>query len=141
MIFLVAYDGSEGARRAATEVAPIARAAGASLVLLHVLDKRVAAADVTAAHNADAMEVATARALEEMQTFAADLGEDVRTRVEEQERGEDPSEAILRIAREEDATAIAISTRRATGLSGFFLGSVAQEVIKDAQRPVIVVKA
>lgn len=140
MDILVAYDGSEGSRRTLREAAPLARAAGGTVILVRILDPRVDAADVTADSTAAAMVVVEKRALAEMHDAAVGLDVQSRAVVVTQERGEDTSEALIRAARAEGADIIAIATRRATGLSGVLLGSVTQGVLKNASIPVLVIR-
>jgi nucleotide-binding universal stress UspA family protein len=52
----------------------------------------------------------------------------------------DPAAAITRVAREEGADFIAMSTRGAGGLERFVLGSVAEAVVRDSDIPVLLVK-
>jgi nucleotide-binding universal stress UspA family protein len=51
-----------------------------------------------------------------------------------------PAAAITRVAREEAADFIAMSTRGAGGLERFVLGSVAEAVVRDSDVPVLLVK-
>lgn len=52
----------------------------------------------------------------------------------------DPAGAITRVAREEGADFIAMSTRGAGGLERLVLGSVAEAVVRDSHVPVLLVK-
>ena len=52
-----------------------------------------------------------------------------------------PAEAILRVATERDARLIVIGVRRRTPVGKLFLGSTSQQVLLDAQCPVLAVKA
>lgn len=138
---LVAYDGSDGARRVLRGTAPLARAADATVILLRVLDPRVdAAAARDEAHVAALMVVAERRAEEELVDAATGLAPQTRTRVEVVRRGEDVGETIVRVAREEAADIIAIATRRAAGVTGMLLGSVTQQVIRGAPCPLLVIR-
>ena len=56
------------------------------------------------------------------------------------ERGEDTGETVCRVATDEGAEMLVIATRRAGGLSGFFLGSVTQQLIRHSGCPVMVVR-
>ncbi len=140
MKILVAYDGSEGAQRAARAAADVARPAGASLMLLHVLDPRFDATEVQAPSRSEAMAQVSQRREAEARDFATGLLDGVRVRVESVERGEDIAEAILRVADEEGSDLIAIATKRAGGVAGLVLGSVMQQVLRDADCPVLVVR-
>lgn len=140
MQIVVAYDGSDGARRAVREVLPLAFASSAELVLLHVLDPRLDAAHVQAESTAAALRQVTADCEAEARDFVTGLYDGARVLVALQERGEDPGEAIARVAAAERAGLVVIATRRAGGLAGFFLGSVTQQVIRAAPCPVMVVR-
>lgn len=142
MKIVVAYDGTDGAKRAAHAGVPIARASNAALLLVHVLDPRADLAEFQGSHE-EALAEATRQAEEAARAFAGELGTDggaVEVRVGTTQRGEDTGEALARIAKEEGAELIAIATRRAGGLSGFFLGSVTQQLIHAAECPVMVVR-
>ena len=52
----------------------------------------------------------------------------------------DPSEAIVRIAEEDECDLIIISTHGRTGLTRMLLGSVAELVVRRAKCPVLTVK-
>ena len=52
----------------------------------------------------------------------------------------DPSEQIVRAAHARRADAVVIGTHGRTGLQRFFIGSVAEHVIRKAACPVVVVR-
>ena len=139
MKIVVAYDGSEGAKQAALASVPVARVSDATLLLLHVINPRADLGGIQGSHD-EALREATRRAEEEARAFAADLYDRVEVRVDTVERGEDTGETICRIASGEGAEMLVIATRRAGGLSGFFLGSVTQQLIRHAGCPVMVVR-
>ena len=56
-------------------------------------------------------------------------------------RGLSPAEDLTRAAKEEDADLIVIGLRRRTATGKFLLGSNAQEILLDAECPVLAVKA
>ena len=56
-------------------------------------------------------------------------------------RGLSPSEDLSRTAKEENADLIVIGLRRRTATGKFLLGSNAQEILLDADCPVLAVKA
>ena len=62
-------------------------------------------------------------------------------RMHEYVRGLSPSEDLTRTAKEEDADLIVIGLRRRTPTGKFLLGSNAQEILLDADCPVLAVKA
>jgi nucleotide-binding universal stress UspA family protein len=61
-------------------------------------------------------------------------GADVETRVETSGQ---PANAILRIAEEEEADLIAMSTHGRGGVARLLLGSVADKVVRGAKVPVL----
>jgi nucleotide-binding universal stress UspA family protein len=54
---------------------------------------------------------------------------------------DDPADAILKTAREQQANLIVMSTHGQSGLSRLFLGSVADKVVRHAEVPVLLVSA
>lgn len=62
-------------------------------------------------------------------------------RMHEYVRGLSPSEDLTRTAKEENADLIVIGLRRRTPTGKFLLGSNAQEILLDADCPVLAVKA
>ena len=143
MRLVVAFDGSEGARAALREAVVLARETGATVALLHVLQPLLDAAHVVAPTTRAAMVTVAAEARVVMDAAVAQSGLDdakVDRLVVEVERGEDEAEAIERIAGEQAATMLVISSRRAASVTGALLGSVAGHVIRHAPCPVLVVR-
>ena len=139
MRFLVAYDDTEGARTTLAAVAPLARTAAAELVVLHVLNPLIDAANVNAPTTRDAMVEVTAAARAAIEVQLERLGLQAEVRAESGKRGEDPWEHIVLVAREIHPDLIAIGSRRAGGMSGAILGSVVSSVIQHSPCPVLVV--
>lgn len=140
MRILVAFDGTEGAQQALAVANELATAAGGVLVICWVLNPLVDAAHIVAPTAAEAMDqlevkvgVAIDEALESLDVTAT-------VRIESVSRGEDTAERIARIAAEERTTLVAIASRRAVGLRGSLMGSVAQEVLRISPSPVVVVR-
>lgn len=79
------------------------------------------------------------RELEEIRADldAAGIANNVRTFV----RGNDPSEDLIAVAKETNAEFIVIGLRRRTPVGKLILGSNAQEVLLNAECPVLAVKA
>jgi len=143
MRLLVAFDGSEGARAALREAASLARETGASVVLLQVLQPLIDAAQVVAPTTEAAMVTLTAQVRAGLDAAIAASGLDagrVEALVERVERNEDEAEAIERIAAEQAATMVVISSRRVASVTGALLGSVAGHVVRHAPCPVLVVR-
>lgn len=143
MRLLVAFDGSEGARAALREAAALSREIGAEVALLRVLNPLTDAADVVAPSTEEAMVVVRQQALDALQDAATSVALDAAQttfEVVEVERGEDIAEAIQRVATEQSARFIVISSRRAGSVLGAALGSVTSDVLQDAPCPVLVVR-
>jgi nucleotide-binding universal stress UspA family protein len=79
---------------------------------------------------------------QELEAVDAKLTEDgVEHSMHEYVRGLSPSEDLTRTAKEENADLIVIGLRRRTPTGKFLLGSNAQEILLDADCPVLAVKA
>lgn len=143
MKLLVAFDGSEGARAALREATALVRETGAEVVILQVFNPLIDAADVVAPNTEAAMAVVTERARSAMATAMAHVGlepNEATREIREIRHGEDVAEAIERVALEQDATMIVISSRRVASVAGMVLGSVTQHVLRHAPCPVLVVR-
>jgi len=85
---------------------------------------------------------AVRRLEEELETVVARLAEHGLTHeVRTLDRGRLPSEELLEVAGEVDADFIVIGLRRRSPLGKLVLGSNAQRILMDADRPVLAVKA
>ena len=143
MKLLVAFDGSGGARAALREAAALTRETGAPVVLLHVLNPLLDAADVVAPTTEVAMVVVTERARAALAAAVSDAAlnaNDATCEVVEVRRGEDCAEAIERVAAQHGATMIVISSRHVASVAGALLGSVTDHVLRNASCPVLVVR-
>jgi nucleotide-binding universal stress UspA family protein len=69
------------------------------------------------------------------------LGAQPGWRAEAMIRKGDPPEEILRAASDEQVDVIAMSTHGYSGFKRFMLGSVAEKVVRHAERPVFLVRA
>jgi nucleotide-binding universal stress UspA family protein len=79
---------------------------------------------------------------QELEAVDQQLTEDgVAHEMHEYVRGLSPSEDLTRTAKEENADLIVIGLRRRTPTGKFLLGSNAQEILLDADCPVLAVKA
>lgn len=139
---MLATDLSTGAERAAGICAELGIAAAAELSFVHVYDapeKRLAMSqsvptDDWEAYLAEQREAAV-RGLED---FVQTVG--LRASRQIVRRGlHAPAEEILRAAEEESADLIVLGTQGRTGLAKFFLGSVAEDVLRKAGCDVLAV--
>jgi nucleotide-binding universal stress UspA family protein len=134
---LVPLDGSALAERALPFAVRISRAAGATLVLVRAgSETRLAQLDegliacLDASRHADAELADVARRLQA-------AGTPVETRV----RCEDAVHTILEIARERQADLIVMSTHGRGGLGRWAYGAVADQLLRQARVPVLLVPA
>ncbi len=87
-----------------------------------------------------AEEVLTYRAeLEAVEQRLVDL--EISHEIHEFVRGQSPSEDLIQCARDEKADLIVIGLRRRSPVGKLLLGSNAQEILLDAECPVLAVKA
>lgn len=140
MRFLVAFDGTDGARAALAATAPLAKAASAELTVLHVVNPLIDAADVVAPTTREALVQVTSRARAEIEELVSDLGLSADIHVEPLTHGEDDWEHIVHFAQDISADLIVIGSRRAGGLAGGILGSVTRAVVQQSHCPVLVVR-
>jgi nucleotide-binding universal stress UspA family protein len=78
---------------------------------------------------------------EEMEAIDQRLaGEGVRHRNRELVLGQSPAEDLLQVAKEEDADLIVIGLRRRSPVGKLLLGSNAQDILLQAECPVLAVK-
>jgi nucleotide-binding universal stress UspA family protein len=134
---LVPLDGSARAERILTQVERLLRREDAEVVLLHVSELAYSLARMDTAKLAK----------EERQTSSAYLksaaegleSRGIRARALQREGA--VADGILRAANEVRATLIAMSTHGRTGLARFFLGSVAEKVLRGAPVPVLLLRS
>jgi nucleotide-binding universal stress UspA family protein len=142
---LIATDGSPLASRAVEQGVALAKATGASVVIVHVVQAlhtlggredmfagqpeavRKAAVDFLFAESRQICDCAV--------KVAVEAGVPVRSI---QASDDHPYSAILRIAREEGCDLIAVATHGRRGLSALLLGSETSKLLAHADRPVLV---
>ena len=137
---LVPTDGSEHATRAAEHGAALARAFGASLHVLAVIDTRTAGGPFSGDDledetldrmTADAEETITAI------TDAIDVSGEIQTTVREGA----PADEIRTYRDDHDVDLIAMGTHGRTGVGRYLAGSVTESVVRQADVPVLTVRA
>ncbi len=141
---LVAIDGSRTADVALTEAVELAKTHNAALRILHVIDATRTAVEADSVWYADIRaEIAKAgRAmLAEAESFARRAGLRVETRLLEIERAD---QRIVEVLAEEakawPAELVVIGTHGRRGLNRLLLGSVADEFVRIAPEPVLLVR-
>ena len=134
---VVATDGSECARAAIERGVAMAAADGATVHLLSVVDVTVGGGDVTTGELFEGLEAATLEILEEASEVATAAG--APAVVTALEVGRVASE-ITAYAQEHEADAIVVGTHGRRGIERYLMGSVAERVVRTADRPVMTVR-
>lgn len=143
---LVPIDFAGCAYDVVTTAAVMAGGVGADVVLLYVvqLPRGVDAGTVVHLHGSDtartALDLLREDAREHIEPLAA-IFEGEGVAVHHAVRQGDVVEAILDTAREVDADLVIMGTHGRKGLQRFFLGSVAEQVIRRSPVPVTTVRA
>lgn len=137
---LVPLDGSVLAERAVRHAQEIARGSGGEILLLQavtfpipVVPEAVLVPDMKWL---DEAKKEAARYLEAIAAQLRDAGVRVRTILDERP----PADAILHVARREEAGLIVMSTHGRGGLGRILMGSVAESVFHATSRTVMLVK-
>lgn len=138
---LVPLDGSQLARRALPYAAWLARAEGAALLLIHAAldidETKVAHAELLPALQAREV-IDRLEAVAELETVAEQMREqDVS--VDTLVRPGNAARVILETANLRDVGLIMMSTHGRGGLSRWLYGSVADQVLRQARQPVVLV--
>lgn len=137
---LVPTDGSDHAVRAAEHGLALARAFDATVHVINVVDIQRAAGvfDVGGVDRKyiEQLETQGRNAVGKVEAIASET-DMIRTAVLEG----DPSEAILAYADKHDVELLAMGTRGRTGVKRYLLGSVTERVVRQADVPVLTVRA
>jgi universal stress protein A len=128
-------DFSTAAEAGRADAESLARDRQATLVVLHVQEP-VMGFDGPLDH---ATLEQTSEMLKEMLRDVTPI--DTSVRVEPRLTMGDPATEIVRVANEENVDMIVMGTHGRTGLSRFFMGSVAEQVIRHATCPVLTYRA
>jgi len=139
---LLTTDLSEGARRTAQCFHALGIGVRTDVTLLHVFETPALSlvmnpktgADEKASYIADERKVAA----QKLSAFAAATGEIVADRILRHAEAA-PAQEILSAARAQRSDLIVVGTHSRSGLLRFFLGSVAEEVLRSADRDVLAV--
>ena len=131
---VVAMDGSEGSKRAASMAAELAKAQGAKLVVAHVAEHSVGKGGGDLRADEDQLK-------EEIRGYAQELssgGVEVDFEVRDEIVG-GPAHAIAEVADQAGADLIVAGTRGHSAVAGLLLGSVTHRLLHIAKRPVLAV--
>ncbi len=138
---LVPFDFSGSSRVALTDAAALARRCRARLRLLHVVDE-LPLGEVAGARAMDDLDVERAQRATQLRLRLTDvlgrLGGGVPGEVEV--RIGRPADEILAAAQQPPADLIIMATRGISGVKRLLFGSVAEQVLRSASTPVLVIK-
>lgn len=138
---LVPVDFSDCALKALEYALPFARQFGASILLVHVVQLHYGGALYGPVDFPDLekdFQVDSESRLTALKQQTAEAEEEVT--VETRSLSGRPATEIARIAAEEDVDLIVLSTHGYTGLKHMFMGSTAEQVVRHAPCPVLVVR-
>jgi nucleotide-binding universal stress UspA family protein len=133
---LLATDGSDGARQAADHAIELANRLDAALHVVSISEDGPHAEEKRDQMRAD-LEDQAAEAIETVEQKAAGHDIEVRTTI----RHGVPQDEIVNAAEEYGADMIVVGTVGRTGLDHLVVGSVAEEVVRNAPVPVVTVRA
>lgn len=141
---LAAVDGSRGARLALDEALKIAKASGAQVVAVFVVEHAPQLVDVGAVYlpeqGADSAQVdAATAALDEARELLREQGVEGTARAIDA-YGDGVAQVIARAAEECEADLIVMGTHGRRGVRRMLLGSVAEALLRTARAPVLLVR-
>ncbi len=143
---LVATDGSKHSHRAAEAAVEMARLYGSTIIALYVVDigkEYALLGDLTAKSSEEMIAGIRSSLQDQGETATRSVAEMAdRAAIPAIKRIAEgyPAQDIIRIAEEEKAGLIVMGGIGASGLERFFLGSVADKVVRSSKIPVLVVK-
>jgi nucleotide-binding universal stress UspA family protein len=140
---LVAVDGSDAATRGLREALRLAKSDRAELCIFHVVNQFYAFAAPEAAVSVDvvpALREGGKRVLAKARAAAEKQGVKAKT-VMRETIGGSAAGAIVREAKKQGAGLIVLGTHGRRGLRRMVLGSDAEEVVRTARVPVLLVRA
>jgi nucleotide-binding universal stress UspA family protein len=140
---LAAVDGSEAAEAGLREALRLAKSEAAELLLVHVVNEPLGYTPLAGAPPLDLPRVmleSGRRVLEQAQDTARKAGVDASTvLVEDAQRG--AAGGILSQARKHGADLVVLGTHGRRGLARLVLGGDAEQVVREAPVPVLLVRA
>ncbi|MEM5365790.1 universal stress protein [Paraburkholderia azotifigens] len=140
---LVALDDSASAQMALGEAVRLAKLSRGVVYALSVVDRGRWPAEATARYDFEpepsAASNAATRIFDEANALFRESGVSGKTRAIDA-YGETVPEVLARAAEECDADIIVMGTHGRRGAQRFFLGSVAESLVRSSQRPVLLVR-
>ncbi|KKG08503.1 universal stress protein [Methanosarcina sp. 2.H.A.1B.4] len=137
---LIATDGSENAKKAASYGIDIARATGAEVYVLYVVSTEHAGTARTVMGWTEAFEEYLANQGGVATGYVENLGKEAGVKVEPMYLKGVPAEKILEYAEESNIDLIVMGTQGLTGVQRFLIGSVAENVLRHSKVPVMIVR-
>jgi nucleotide-binding universal stress UspA family protein len=141
---LMAIDRSGYKERITTFTISLAKALGAEVTALHVIDRSSFEPAADAYGNYMGVQIGLEEALrkqaEELLSEAEQFGKKEGVKVDKEVIVASPSAAIIDYAKMNNIDLITVGTKGMTGLKQFLLGSVANNVITHAHCPVLAVR-
>lgn len=131
---IVPVDGSESANRAAAFAANLAYCSEAALILLHVLPE----AEASTSEQAEQAAAVFQRCREAMLLIRRALST-AGTPIEERVLRGDPAKVILDLAQQQPEAMIVMGRRGLSRVRELLLGSVSEQVLRQARCPVTLV--
>ncbi|PZN32053.1 MAG: universal stress protein [Proteobacteria bacterium] len=140
---LVPVDGSEASKRALAEAVKLAQSQGAVLRLVHVVNPHIAVSAFDAVYDyeqlIDSFRKSGAKILEEAEASARTDGLEVQTSMVESIAGA-AADGILEEAARWPADLIVMGTHGRRGVRRLVMGSDAEQVLRSAPVPVLLVR-
>lgn len=133
---LAGYDGSDRSKEAVRRASTLAAALSVGLLVVHVLDYRVPFAS---SPPESARELMRERAAALLREGCSDLSAPLES-VQSELRSGDPRAGLVEAAREHRPLLLVVGSRGLGGFPGLILGSTADEAVRAAECPVLVVK-
>ena len=135
--FLLATDGSGGSQKAARKVADmIKNISEYQLTLINVVDYETSKHDVITGTDTFSIQVEREKKL--LPVTDVFLKEDIHFELH-MEKG-DPSDSVLKAAKELDVDLIVVGSRDLSTLQELVLGSVSHKILQKSDRPVLIIK-
>ncbi|WP_064091624.1 universal stress protein [Rossellomorea aquimaris] len=135
--FLLATDGSEGSQKAAHQVVEMMKNISEyQLTLINVVDYETSKHDVLTGTDTFSIQVEREKKLLPVTDIFIKEGIHYELRME---KG-DPSESVLKAAKELDVDLIVVGSRDLNALQELVLGSVSHKILQKSDRPVLVIK-
>lgn len=133
---LAGYDGSDRSKEAVSRASALAAALAVGLLIIHVVDYRV---PLAGSPPESVRELIRERGAELLREGCAGLSAPLES-VQSELRSGDPRSGLVEAARDHRPLLLVVGSRGLGGFPSLFLGGTADEAIRAAECPVLVVK-